>query len=254
MARAPCGPRESLLLSRYDPMWHREYHRWFSPSLQREMELLVLGHAGARVVVFPTSQGRFYEWEDRGMDDALAEHLRRGWIQLYCVDSVDAESWYARWKHPEDRARRQTQYERYVLNEVLPLTRRNPNGFLMLTGASFGAYHALDMACRHPWTFDRVIGLSGMYDIKTMTGGYQDGEVYYHDPSHYLMHEHDPHRLEALRRLDIVLATGRDDPHRQNNEHISGVLWSKGIWNALRLWDGWSHDWPYWRAMIREYV
>lgn len=235
-------------------MWHREYHRWYSPSLQRDMELLVLGHAGARVIVFPTSQGRFFEWEDRGMDDALGDHLRQGWLQLYCVDSVDAESWYARWKHPSDRARRQTDYENYVLHEVLPLTRRNGNPYLMLTGASFGAYHALDMALRHPWAFDRVIGLSGMYDIKTMTGGHSDDEVYRHDPSHYLIHLDDPHRLDAIRRLDIILCTGADDPHRGNNEHVSGALWSKDVWHALRIWDGWSHDWPYWQRMIREYV
>jgi esterase/lipase superfamily enzyme len=37
---------------------HREHHRWFSPALGREMELLVFGHSGARVIVFPTSQGR----------------------------------------------------------------------------------------------------------------------------------------------------------------------------------------------------
>jgi len=39
---------------------HRAYHRWHSPSLGRDMELLVYGHAGARVLVFPTSQGRFF--------------------------------------------------------------------------------------------------------------------------------------------------------------------------------------------------
>jgi esterase/lipase superfamily enzyme len=31
------------------------------------MELLVFGHAGSRVLVFPTSMGRFYEFEDRGL-------------------------------------------------------------------------------------------------------------------------------------------------------------------------------------------
>jgi len=47
---------------------HREYQHWYSPSLGREMELLIFGHAGARVLVFPTSMGRFFEWEDRGHD------------------------------------------------------------------------------------------------------------------------------------------------------------------------------------------
>ena len=66
--------------------------------------------------------GRFYEWEDRGMIGALAEPLERGWLQLWCVDSVDDESWYSRHRHPADRARRHLDYEAYLLNEVLPLS------------------------------------------------------------------------------------------------------------------------------------
>ena len=83
---------------------NREYHRWYSPSLDRDMELLVFGHAGARVLIFPTSQGRFFQWEDTGMVAELSEHLEKGWLQLFCVDSVDDESWYAKWKHPAERA------------------------------------------------------------------------------------------------------------------------------------------------------
>ena len=234
---------------------HREHHRWFSPSLGREMELLQFGHAGARVLVFPTSMGRFYEWEDRGMIRALAEHLERGWIQLYCVDSVDAESWYAKWKHPADRARRHEEYERYVLHEVLPLsTARNPNPFLIATGASFGAYHAANLAFRHPNLVGRVLGMSGLYDIKQQTDGWSNDTIYFNDPSSFVRNEHDSWRLDALRRMDIILAIGRDDPMRPNNEWMSRVLWEKGIGNALRLWDGWAHDWPWWHGMVRQYI
>ena len=84
---------------------HREHQRWFSPSLDCDMDLLVFGHAGARVLVFPSSMGKFYEWEDQGMIGALAHQIEAGWFQLYCVDSVDAESWYAKWKHPGDQRR-----------------------------------------------------------------------------------------------------------------------------------------------------
>ena len=45
----------------------REYHKWYSPRLGREMELLAFGAGGRPVVVFPTSEGRFYEFEDRGI-------------------------------------------------------------------------------------------------------------------------------------------------------------------------------------------
>jgi esterase/lipase superfamily enzyme len=33
---------------------NREYHRWYSHRLGRDMELLIFGHAGAKVLVFPT--------------------------------------------------------------------------------------------------------------------------------------------------------------------------------------------------------
>ena len=219
------------------------------------MELIVLGHGGARVLVFPTSQGRFYEWEDRGMGTALGEHLERGWIQLFCVDSVDAESWYDRGKWPGDRAWRHELYDRYILHEVVPFTRsRNGNPFLIVTGASLGAWHAVNFAFRHPHVCGRVIGLSGLYDIKELTRGYSDENVYAHDPSHYMQHRYDPHWYDAMRRLDIILCIGRDDPHFDNNVHLSNTLWSRGIWHAFRPWDGWAHDWPYWERMIREYI
>ena len=219
------------------------------------MELLIFGHAGARVLVFPTSLGKYYEWEDRGMTGVLAEHLERGWLQLYCVDSVDAESWYARWAHPGGRAYRHVQYENYLLHEVLPLScQKNTNPFLITTGASFGAYHAANFAFRHPELVGRVIGMSGIYDIKGWTDGYSDDNVYFNNPVAYLPNEGDPWRLEQLRRMDIVLVTGRDDPNRGNTEHLSGILWGKGIGNALRLWDGWAHDWPWWRDMIKLYI
>jgi len=235
--------------------WHRNYAAWYSPVLGRTMEMLVFGHAGARMVVFPTSMGKFYEWEDYGMMAALGEHLANGWLQVFCLDSVDAESWYNRSIHPADRARRHDCYDRYVKDEVLPFTASlNPNPFVITAGASFGAYHAVSFGLRHPDRVGRVLGLSGLYDIKYMTGGYSDDLVYFHNPCDFMLHEHDPARLGALRHQDIVLAVGREDSVRPNNEYLSGLLWSKQVGNALRLWDGWAHDWPWWQDMVVKYA
>lgn len=233
----------------------REYHKWYSPNLDRDMEMLVFGHAGARVLVFPTSQGRYFEWEDRGMMDALGEHLERGWIQVFCVDSDDARNWYANHLHPADRARRYVGYDRYLLHEVVPFGAHiNSNPFLITTGASFGAYHAANFAFRYPRLVGRTIGMSGYYDISRWSQGYIDENIYYNNPCLYMPNESDSQRLEALRRQDIILAIGHDDALRSNTEYLSGVLWRKGIGNALRIWDGWSHDWPWWRQMIRLYI
>ncbi len=234
---------------------NREYHRWFSPSLQRDMELLVFGHAGARVLVFPTSMGRFFQWEDSGMINTLSDQLEQGNIQLICVDSVDEESWYAKWKQPGDRAWRQTQYDNYLVNEVMPFSvQLNSNPFLIAAGASFGGYQAINFAFRYPLLVNRVLGLSGFYDIKSFTGGYSDDNVYFNNPCDFMKNEHDPARLEALRQQDIILAIGNEDPSCPNNECLSGILWGKSIWHALRIWNGWNHDWPYWQQMVRMYL
>jgi esterase/lipase superfamily enzyme len=236
-------------------VWHREYQRWYSPTLSRDMELLVLGHAGARVLVFPTSMGRFFEWEDRGMADTLGEQLHNGWLQLFCVDSVDEESWYDRSKWPGDRAWRHELYDRYIYHEVLPFTRhRNANPFMIATGASLGAYHAANFAFRHPDAIGRLVAMSGMFNIKELTRGYSDANVYAHDPSHYMSHIFDATWYDAIRRMNIIIAVGRDDPHYDDNRHMSNVLWQRGIWHAFRTWDGWAHDWPFWKQMIRTYI
>jgi esterase/lipase superfamily enzyme len=232
-----------------------EHHEWHSPALGRTMRLLVIGHAGARTIVFPTSGGGYLEWAERHMHDALAEHLERGWIQMFCVDHVPFESWYADDLHPGARAWRQLQYDQYLSSEFMPFTAsRNGNPFVITVGASFGAYQAAAFGLRHPDLVHRIIGLSGLYDIRRFTSGYSDHNVYAVNPVEFMPNEHEPWRLDAFRRQDIILAVGRDDPLCEANRQFSTLLWDKGIGNALRIWDGWYHDWPYWQQMIRLYI
>lgn len=232
-----------------------ERHTWFSPALHREMTLEVIGHAGARLLVFPTTLGTHSEWPDRRMHEVLRDHLEQGWLQMFCVDQVHQESWYRDGLHPGAMARRHLQYDAYLAAEVLPFTASvNPNPFVIAAGASFGAYHAACFGLRHPDRVHRIIGLSGLYDISRLTHGYSDEAVYACNPMAFMPNEHDPARLAAFRRQDIILAIGRDDPSCANNVEFSGLLWRLGVGNALRLWDGWAHDWPYWERMIRLYV
>jgi esterase/lipase superfamily enzyme len=226
-----------------------------SPALGREMHMEVFGHAGARALVFPTSMGSCSEWRDRRMHEVLGDHLENGWLQLFCVDHVHEESWYNKGLHPGARAWRHLQYDHYLVTEVLPFTAAaNPNPFVIAVGASFGAYHAACFGFRHPEQVHRILGLSGLYDVKELTGGWSDANVYACNPFDFMRHEHDPARLAAFRKQDIILAIGRDDPSCRNNVDLSSLLWDRGIGNALRIWDGWAHDWPYWEKMVRLYV
>ncbi|PYX71444.1 MAG: esterase, partial [Acidobacteria bacterium] len=101
----------------------REYHKEYSQELHRDMEMLVFGHAGTPLLVFPTSRGKFFEYEDRGMIGVLGRKIERGELQVFCPDSVDSESWYNKGVHPRVRVLRHLQYERYILHELLPFIR-----------------------------------------------------------------------------------------------------------------------------------
>jgi esterase/lipase superfamily enzyme len=237
---------------------NREYHRWYSPSLRRDMEMLVFGHGGSPVIVFPTSMGRFFEFEDRSMVGELSGQIDAGQIQLYCVDSVDQESWYNRGVHPGARIARHLEFERYILDEVWPLMRsrlpEHADQRMIATGCSLGAFHAAMLAFRHPGAVSRLIALSGKYENSTFLHGYSDDQAYLTNPLAFLPGLTDPAYLDPMRAMDIVIVTGSADPHVEEAMQLSRVLWDKGVPNTLDVWDGWMHDWPYWKAMIRKFL
>lgn len=232
-----------------------EYTEWHSPSLGRTMRVRWYGHGGARLLAFPTTMGDADEWPNRFMPDVLGEHLRRGWLTLFTLDHNHDQSWYDKRLPVRERAARHLRYDRYLRDELMPFVRHvNPTPFTIAAGASFGAYHAMTFAMKNPGLVDRVIGMSGMYDIRGMTGGVTDDLVYQVNPPQFVANEWEPERLAALRRMDIILAVGEHDPAAADNRAFSGILWRQGIGNALRIWDGFAHDWPWWEQMIVRYV
>jgi esterase/lipase superfamily enzyme len=232
-----------------------DFYRWYSPSTEAEMDLLVFGHSGARVLVFPTSHGSYHEYRDRGMIDALGHHIRSGWLQVICVDSFDGASWYAKYLPVRERVWNHLRYERYLVDEVLPFSKSlNPNPFLIAHGCSFGAFQAALLGLRNPHLVDRVVGLSGYYDSTRFLGPGHDEEAYFVNPMAFVGGLSDPRQRALLQRLDIVMAIGQEDASYANNVAFSNLLWGQEIWHALRVWDGWSHDWPYWREMVLHYI
>lgn len=241
---------------------NREYHRWYSPHLGRDMELLVFGHAGPKAVVFPTRDGRFYEYEDLGLVATLGDKITAGQLQLFCVDSVYWESLYCFWCEPADRIRRHIEFENYMLHEVLPfIASMNSHPTTIAHGCSLGAFHAVSMAFRHPHLFQRLVAFSGRYDLTLnvevfhdLFDGHYDDNIYHHTPTHFLGGLEEPWRLDALRRMDITLTIGADDPFLDNNRHLSELLHSKGIAHQFYVWDGRAHRGRYWRQMAQHYL
>lgn len=241
---------------------NREYHKCMSRHLRQEMELLVFGHAGARVVVFPTRSGRFYDYENWCMVEALRPKIEQGWLQLFCVDSVDSQSFYRADCHPSQRIHRHLEYERYLLDEVLPFTiTLNSSPYLIVHGCSMGAYHAVNFAFRHPQLVRKVVALSGRYDLTQEIGdfrdlfdAYYDEDIYFNMPCHYMSNLRDETILAQLRAMEIILSVGDSDPFVANNQRLSDSLNSLHIPHTLSYWSGRAHKPKYWRAMVDRYL
>lgn len=241
---------------------NREYHRWWSPILDREMELLVFGHAGEKVLVFPTRGGRFYEYENLRIVNTLSEKLAAGEIQLYCVDGIDSESFYCWWAHPSGRIQRHIQYEQYLLEEVLPfMEEKNPHPRVVAHGCSLGAFHAANIAFRHPHLFDKLAAFSGRYDLTlavenfpNLFDGFYNDDIYFHTPNHFLPKLECPKVLKHLRKMEITLVIGEEDPFLQNNVELCEVLKEKEVPHQFITWGERAHRGYYWRRMAPLYL
>ena len=239
----------------------REYHKWFSDRLQRDMELLIFGHAGKAVLFFPTRMGRFFDYENWGIVASLSEQLESGALQLFCVDSIDSESFYNTNEHPEVRIARHQQYEAYLINEVVQLIYKvNGSGFIQTAGCSMGAYHAVNLAMKYPWLISRTVGLSGRYDLTQNLGdfrdlldGHRNDAVYFSMPLQFVPNLADGYLLSELQDLEVVLAVGREDPFLQGNIDFERLLNEKELPNQLHIWDGNAHRAADWRQMVPLY-
>jgi len=129
------------------------------------MEMLVFGHGGTPLLVFPASMGRFYDYENRNMMGVLGERYESGQLQAFCVDSVDTESWCDKSVSPRARVERHMKYERYLPQEVAPTIRKdNPSPRLTVTECSFGGYHSADLV-------DALVSFGGAFDIHQLLDG-----------------------------------------------------------------------------------
>ncbi|MEO0796823.1 MAG: alpha/beta hydrolase-fold protein [Verrucomicrobiota bacterium] len=244
------------------PPIKREYHKWKSPRLEREMELLVFGHSGTKILMFPTAGGRFYQYEDLRIIDRLRDRIAEGHLQVYCLDAIDGESFYCWWAEPRGRIERHMKYEQYILEEVFPfMESQNPGTPVISYGCSLGAFHASNIAFRHPHLFCKLCSFSGRFDLTThMNGfrdlfdGYYDQDIYYHTPFHFVPNLKEHRILEAIRRMDIQIVIGKEDAFYKHNIAMSTSLRKKGIPHKLHTWGEEAHRGYYWRRMTSNYV
>ncbi|MCF0063290.1 alpha/beta hydrolase-fold protein [Dyadobacter chenwenxiniae] len=239
----------------------RAYQKWFSPALNRDMEMLVFGSGGVPVLFFPTRAARFYDLENWKIIEAMRERINDREIQVFCVDSVDQESFYSA-RSPDQRILRHLQYEQYILTEVIPFIRkRNKSKQLTVTGCSLGGYHAVNIGLKHPTLFTKIVGMSARYDLTKplpffadLFDGYFDENIYYNMPNHFVPGICDERLLQQIRKIDITLVIGREDSFLADNERLSYALSNIGVPHKLYIWDEEAHRPRYWREMVKLYL
>lgn len=236
-----------------------EYHKWWSRNLGQEMELKVYGHGGKPVLVFPSAGGRFYEYEDFGMVEACRPFVETGKIFLVAADSLDRQSWLNFEAHPADRARRHNEYDRYIVEEVVPFVRdRGHRKRFLSTGCSMGGYHSANFFFRHPELFDALIALSGVYQLRRFIGDYMDDNIYFNTPLAYLPGLADPWYLDRYRNSRIVVCAGQgawEEEMLADTLALKQILDDKQIWCWVDIWGhDVNHDWPWWRRQMPYFL
>lgn len=228
-----------------------EYVKWYSPNLGREIETLIYGHQGYPVLIFPSSQGRYYEAKDFHLIDSVKWFLEQGLVKIYCPDSIDGLSLYNKNIHPAERIRNHEQYDKFLFEELLGKMRYETGmPRICATGPSFGAYHALNFSFRHPEAVSHLFAMSGKYDIKSFMDGYYDDTVYFHNPIDFVPDSSN----SELWNMRIILGTGEHDICRDPTTHMSEILHSKNIDHWLDIRPEMEHDWPLWRDMLPHYL
>jgi esterase/lipase superfamily enzyme len=238
-----------------------EYHKWWSPSLNQEMELKVYGYYGKPVIVFPAQSGRFYDFENFGMVDSVSSFIESGKIKVYTVDGIDDQTW-ANWEaHPADRARRHQDYDRYIIDEVTPFIKQHCNHSeqkFLTTGVSMGGYHSANFFFRHPDVFDALIAISGIYSLQMFVGDYMDENVYLNSPLAYLQNLDDVWYLDQFRKSQIVVVAGQgawEEEMLDETELLKAVLKAKGVPAWVDIWgNDVNHDWPWWLKMLPYFL
>jgi esterase/lipase superfamily enzyme len=237
----------------------REIHQWYSPRLNKNMEIAMYGHYGFSLLMLPTAAADYLEYERFLLIDALAPHIEAGKVKVYSINSINSEAWLNNNMHPRHKAIRHQQFNGYVENEVVPFIRTHSGDTtpIITTGASLGALHAANMCFRRPDLFSGTIAMSGVYDLTSYTRGYYDEDVYFNSPVHYLPNIHDAYNLPLLQRMQHIhiLSGSGDYEDPEASRQLSGILSSKGIPHELDIWGGdMRHDWPTWRAMLPFYI
>lgn len=234
----------------------RLFEEWWSPSLGRDMEILRYGYSGTPILGFPGNMGRYYDWENHQLIDALRLQLHKGYNQIFCIDSVDTESVLNTNVDPQARIARYKQYMTYVVEEVIPYIFDKSNyRFLIATGFNTGALHAMNLALQYPDKVNKLVAMSGVFSLGQLTNDPVDKNSMRYSPLEFVAHPSNNEYLSKLGLMDIRLAASRSEPEFDQTEKLSQWLKRRMVTHHYDVWEDESlQDWDLWGEMLKLHI
>lgn len=231
------------------------YHKWYSQYLSCDIEMCVYGENGLPVILFPTFNGRFFEYKDNGIINSLSDLIDLHKIKIYVPDNYNYQSWHNYEIHPAERVKNHLTYERMIINDILGFVKyETARDKFIMAGFEFGAYHALNFTLRHPDIISHLLCGSGFYDIKQFIFGYYDDNCYFNNPPDYLPNLEDQWYLENLKKIKIIFGVFANDPLHDENRNLSEILKMKGITNEFIIVHNNEDRLSAWKYLFREFL
>jgi esterase/lipase superfamily enzyme len=225
-----------------------------------DQKVITYGHYGRPVLALASDSGHAEDFESNGLLSAVSGLVDEGRVKIYCIDSFETDSWRRSDLPLEQRAREHQRFEDFVINDVVPFIYADCGGHqdVLVTGCSFGAFHAANFTLRRGDLFPESICMSGAYDMSRLGWGEKGEAFYFNNPVDYVANLHGGH-LDWLRnRVHLTLVVGQgpweDDSASgalPSTLRLGALLAEKGIPHDLDVW-GWdsAHDWPWWQRQL----
>lgn len=235
-----------------------QYHKHYSFTLGRDMEYKTYGDKGHAVLVFPSQDGRFYDYQNFDMVDTLSQFIERRAIRLICCDSIDRETWSDIYGNQSDRIKLHERWYHYIVDELIPQVRHSNETFIA-TGCSMGGFHAGLFFFRRPDLFDTLLSLSGLYNADYFMPNYRDPLIYDNSVIDFLQGMPADHPyVEQYSKRRIVCCVGQgnwEEDLLASTRRLDAILREKKIPAWIDYWGAdVSHDWYWWRKQVYYFM
>ena len=81
--------------------------------------MLVFGHAGLPVIIFPTTLGSYFEAKDFYLVESARHFIDSGRVQIFCPDGLNKYSWYNKDVSPATRVQNHIYFDNMIRSELV---------------------------------------------------------------------------------------------------------------------------------------